>query len=470
MKLKLPLYIAFIDFSKAYDRVPRTYLLNLLRRLGCGKVMLAALASMYAVTKFSLGDTVITAMLGVKQGSPSSCFLFILFVDEFVRLVKEKSPQDGLLGWLHLLVLMDNTIILSTSHEQLCQKLNLLAEWCNCSGMVINEDKTEYMSFNSSKKDPIILQTHAGVVTVSQCSKYTYLGCVVTSDGKISSSVAEHVATRGKAMNKLVRFLDKNQNAPFDVKKKVVDACFNTSLLYGCESWLEDKVLPDLEQLYMKGIKSLLGIRSQITADVVLLESGYPSLRALIKSKQKAFFQNMINERKDMMDDPFMHAVRLTQDKNRTMNGYLECLNNCDDFIAKDRLERIARVRASERSKSVTYRSINPTMDVHPIYKDCAEPVDDYLRMSFTRFRTSSHRLRIETGRLSRTPRERRLCQCGGGVQSEEHVLMSCSLTEPIRQKYAVIIDCFEQFVSGSKTKPELHMLHEILKFFENSN
>ena len=271
-------------------------------------------------------------------------------------------------------------------------------------------------------------------------------------------------------MNKLVRFLDKNQNAPFDVKKKVVDACFNTSLLYGCESWLEDKVLPDLEQLYMKGIKSLLGIRSQITADVVLLESGYPSLRALIKSKQKAFFQNMINERKDMLDDPFMHAVRLTQDKNRTMNGYLERLKNCDDFIAKDRLERIARVRASERSKSVTYRSINPTMDVHPIYKDCAEPVDDYLRMSFTRFRTSSHRLRIKTGRWSRTPRERRLCQCGGGVQSEEHVLMSCSLTEPIRQKYAVIIDCFEQFVSGSKTKPELHMLHEILKFFENSN
>ena len=135
-------------------------------------------------------------------------------------------------------------------------------------------------------------------------------------------------------MNKLVRFLDKNQNAPFDVKKKVVDACFNTSLLYGCESWLEDKVLPDLEQLYMKGIKSLLGIRSQITADVVLLESGYPSLRALIKSKQKAFFQNMINERKDMLDDPFMHAVRLTQNKNRTMNGYLECLKNCDDFIA----------------------------------------------------------------------------------------------------------------------------------------
>ena len=95
------------------------------------------------VTKFSLGDTLITALLGVKQGSPSSCFLFILFVDEFVRLVKEKSPADGLLGWLHLLVLIDGTVILATSHEQLCHKLNILAEWCNRSGTTINEEKTE---------------------------------------------------------------------------------------------------------------------------------------------------------------------------------------------------------------------------------------------------------------------------------------------------------------------------------------
>ena len=125
---------------------------------------------------------------------------------------------------------MDDTVIIATSHEQLCQKLKILADWCNRSGMVINEDKTKYMSFNSSKKSPIILNTHAGIVTVSQCTEYTYLGCIITSDGKISSSVDKHVETRGKAMNKLVRFLDKNENAPFDVKMKVVDACFNSSL------------------------------------------------------------------------------------------------------------------------------------------------------------------------------------------------------------------------------------------------
>ena len=46
----------------------------------------------------------------------------------------------------------------------------------------------------------------------------------------------------------------------------------------------------------------------------------------------------------------------------------------------------------------------------------------DYLRITFTRFRLSSHRLRIEVGRWSRTPRDQRLCFCGTGVQDEFHL------------------------------------------------
>ena len=467
MKSKTPLFIAFIDFSKAYDRVPRSYMLKLLKRLGCGKVMIAALTSMYTVTQFLLGTTLITAVLGVKQGSPSSCFLFTLFVDELVRLMK-LSPPDGLLGWLHLLVLMDDTVIVATSHEKLCQKLDILARWCDQSGMVMNEEKTQYMSFNSTEKQPIILRTHAGVVIVSHCSEYVYLGCIITSDGKISSSIAKHVSSRGKSTNKLVRFLDKNENAPFSVKKTVVDACFYTSLLYGCESWLEEKVWPELEQLYMKGIKRLLGVRPQTTTDVALLESGYPSLRALIKSRQKVFLEKMIKDRENMVDDPFMHVLRLSMANNTKMATYIRSLHTCPDFIEADKRARIERVRSSNRTKCTTYTMINPTFAIHPIYQHGDEAVDDYLRIAFTRFRTSSHRLKVETGRWSRIPRERRLCRCGEGVQTEEHVLVNCELTRGIKEKYGQTVDCFKTFMTSEKTKAQLHMLHEILDFIED--
>ena len=46
---KLKLFVTFIDFSKAYDLVPRDKLFNILERLGCGMKMLAALVAMYNV-------------------------------------------------------------------------------------------------------------------------------------------------------------------------------------------------------------------------------------------------------------------------------------------------------------------------------------------------------------------------------------------------------------------------------------
>ena len=215
-------------------------------------------------------------------------------------------------------------------------------------------------------------------------------------------------------MNKLIRFLDKNRNAPFDVKKKVVDACFNSSLLYGCETWLENIASSDVGKMYMKGIKCLLGVRPQTSNDVCLLESGYPVFNAVVKSRQKSFIQKIIVERSDMTDDPLMFALKTTQKENPKMKKYIDSLLSCDDFLKQDKSERIERVQSSTRTKLITYKSINSSFEVHPIYQPGQETIDDYLRITFTRFRTSSHRLKIETGRWSRIERERRLCQCGG--------------------------------------------------------
>ena len=102
------------------------------------------------------------------------------------------------------------------------------------------------------------------------------------------------------------------------------------------------------------------------------------------------------------------------------------------------------------------------------MYQNCDETVDDYLRIAFTRLRTSSHRLKVETGRWSRIPRERRLCKCGMGVQTEKHVLVECELAEPIKQKYGLSVECFDVFMSSKKSKAQLHMLHEILNVLED--
>ena len=123
---KLKLFVVFVDFSKAYDLVLRSRLFDILIELGCGVTMLSALMSMYSNTTNVLGSTVITSTIGVRQGSPTSCYLFIIFVDVLILMLKSKCSAEPILGWLHCLMLMDDTIILATTREKMMEKLQLL--------------------------------------------------------------------------------------------------------------------------------------------------------------------------------------------------------------------------------------------------------------------------------------------------------------------------------------------------------
>ena len=109
--------------------------------------MLAALIAMYLITDSVLGTAVITATIGVRQGSPTSCLLFILYVNDLIKLIKENCRSEGFLHRLHLLVLMDDTVLLATTRMKMLTKLKLLKEFCENYGMKITEPKTKFFCY-----------------------------------------------------------------------------------------------------------------------------------------------------------------------------------------------------------------------------------------------------------------------------------------------------------------------------------
>ena len=106
--------------------------------------MLASLVAMYHVSESVIGEAVMTATLGVRQGSPTSC-PFIVFMNELIRLLKERCAPDGVLAWLHTLVLMDNTVLLATSRVGMINKIRILKEFCGEHGIIISENKTRFI-------------------------------------------------------------------------------------------------------------------------------------------------------------------------------------------------------------------------------------------------------------------------------------------------------------------------------------
>ena len=93
-KERVKLYVLFIDFSKAYDRISRKKLLSILKEQGCGQVMLRAIKVMYNCTKSVFKSAVIIAFVAVRQEAPTSCLLFIIYINKMIQMIKGVVRED----------------------------------------------------------------------------------------------------------------------------------------------------------------------------------------------------------------------------------------------------------------------------------------------------------------------------------------------------------------------------------------
>ena len=135
----------------------------------------------------------------------------------------------------------------------------------------------------------------------------------------------------------------------------------------------------------------------------------------------------MINSRAQLDDEPFMLMLGTSRRNNNTASQYIDSILKWTavSFIDSDVKEMKDQLRQAAGTKFITYRQINPELQKHVMYE--RNSISEFKRLAVTRFRTSSLRLKIETGRWSRIPRERRLCNCGlAEVQDEKHVIETC--------------------------------------------
>ena len=74
------LYVVFIDYIKAFDKVDRSKLLNMLANKGCSKKFLMALGRTLQDTKSRIGNTEFLSSIGVRQGGVTSTSLFTFWI------------------------------------------------------------------------------------------------------------------------------------------------------------------------------------------------------------------------------------------------------------------------------------------------------------------------------------------------------------------------------------------------------
>ena len=168
----------------------------------------------------------VRSTVGVKQGGPMSCLLFVIYLNVLAVMLKLLG-NDSFLVDVHTLMLMDDTMLLATTREKIIEKFSVLMDFCEKYGMKVNEVKTNLMVINGSDIDrrDFVVQG----VTVKHATSYIYLGSPFTEDANINSMIKLHVKSRMADLNKFKIFCHKNETMPYKFKTQVLEAMIISS-------------------------------------------------------------------------------------------------------------------------------------------------------------------------------------------------------------------------------------------------
>ena len=115
---------------------------------GCGDNFMRAIGCSMEETLNAISSETFKTTSGVKQSSSTSCALFTFYLDYTIRAVRTFG-EDGFLHQDHLLLLMDDTVLLATSREAMEEKLSILYNSSQDIDMVIHHNKSQFMVVDS---------------------------------------------------------------------------------------------------------------------------------------------------------------------------------------------------------------------------------------------------------------------------------------------------------------------------------
>lgn len=279
MKIIKPkkLYLCFVDYQKAFDRVKHDKLVEVMEKAGIPKLERRLIINLYwkqsaAVRWDGECSRDIKVERGVRQGCVISPILFNLYSEFMIREamgnldavcldvngnivtldraeVKEEDEAkiigrevDGILvGGFNITDLRyaDDAVLMAYKRRIMQRMIDRLNITCKEYGMEINVKKTKVMVINAQGRIKGTLRLDG--VELERVTRFKYLGSWITEDARCEVDLRARVEMARSAFwqNKEIM----RRNIRFRTKMKILNTYVFSILNYGCESWTWNKAM-----------------------------------------------------------------------------------------------------------------------------------------------------------------------------------------------------------------------------------
>ncbi|KAK3533462.1 hypothetical protein QTP70_022244 [Hemibagrus guttatus] len=252
-KFAQPVHMCFVNLEKAFDRVPRGILWEVLWEYGVRGPLLRAVRSLY----------------NPEQELGSHC-----------QLISRRS--QGLEGVrfgdhrISSLIFADDVVLLVSSSLDLQHALGRFAAECKAAGMKVSTSKLEAMVLDRKK---VACTLQVGGEVLPQVEEFKYLGVLFTSEGRMDREIDRRISAAAAVMQSMYRSVVVKKELSRKAKFSIYQSIYVPTLTYGHELWvMTERVRSRIQAAEMSFFRRVAGrslkdrVRSSVTREELGVE------------------------------------------------------------------------------------------------------------------------------------------------------------------------------------------------------
>ena len=283
---------------------------------------------------------------------------------------------------------------------------------------------------------------------------FKYLGVIFSKNGRLINAIKENILLATKGLHSL-RTSFREKMLPLDCQIEITNKTIEPILLYGAEVWGYENI-GLIEKFQLKYLKSFLQIRQSTPNYMVYGETGKLPIEISIKTRMINYWKNLVTGNTDKISFQIYRAMLYDSEINGNLNYkwinkikqiLVETGNNnvwMEQFLDEKKYNSIKRTLhdqeiqrlnslTKESNKGRSYASLNTSWGILPkIYE-----INHDNLFPLIKYRTSNHKLPVETGRYNDIPFHERSCPtCRDKIGDEYHFMLECQRFKKERKIY----------------------------------
>ena len=467
-----PIYLCFVDFTKAFDYINRLALYHKLINQNIGDQLLRIIMSMYdkssaRVCHSGLMGNAFDSQCGVLQGGILSPKLFNEYLSDLPNYLNETHGIAIDNVTLTHIAYADDIVLLANSSENLQLSMNRLYEFCSKWHLIVNVGKTKVMKIG----DRTSFSLSYNGEEIEEVENFKYLGHMLTNKYDIHKNMTDYIVTQ--AQKAIFALQGDTKNSLGYITPKLSVKMFDTYILpileYNSELWSKTKPINEIEKVQLGYLKHMLGVRKQTSTLAVYGETGRFPLHVrqqmrvinywlkLEKKSDDSIIKRCLRFQKNVLtQNSWFGKIKMILHNNCVQLRDLDSASSINAFSKEFKVKLYQKYHddliseisdSAKQPKLRTYKLIKTDIRIEPYL---LINVSKKMYTKIARFRTSSHNLRIETGRHENPiiPAENRICnKCNlNEVENEIHCLIACPNQAQFRED---LYNIAKQFINN---------------------